>query len=212
MPVRNQVTGSMNGFQLVIDSSVNEKTDDVYVPGWDEVPVDGGDDGGDNDDPGTTPDPVDPPVVSTAPTMSWASNPDFADTPIQSTMDVEIVIEAPEKIATFIVSVDSGVLSETIAALATPSDYAYAPGNPFNMDLIGDQTLIENLDGMGLNPPLPTGNALLGQTRVVFPLSSLIPMIDLYSPEPGSKHIFTLKVSDEKGQVLQKALTFYKPE
>ena len=34
-------------------------------------------------------------------------------------------------------------------------------------------------------------------------------MIQMFAPTPGSEHIFTLKVTDEKGQMLEKSLTFY---
>ena len=77
------------------------------------------------------------------------------------------------------------------------------------MDLIGDGAMIAALDGMGIG--IPTGKSLEGKTRVDFPLSNLIPMIKLYSPAPGSRHLFTLEVSDAKGQSLRKTLSFYMP-
>ena len=56
---------------------------------------------------------------------------------------------------------------------------------------------------------IPTGDALKGQTEVLFSLSQLVPMIQMFAPTSGSEHIFTLKVSDEKGQTLEKTLVFY---
>lgn len=192
-----KVTGSVSGITITIDDSVTEKNSDVNVEGWDEVPVDGGDDGGDDtgDD--------DPPAPSTAPTMTWESNPDFAPAPITDPMDVEIVIEAQEKISQFIVTVDSYILGETIAALAG-MDYTYSPDTPFEMDLINNEALIGALGAM-----IPTGDALLNQTHVDFSLSQLVPLILVYSPTSGSNHVFTLKVTDSKDQKLEKPVTFY---
>lgn len=201
-----QVTGQVGGFSLSLDVTVNEKTANVDVPGWDEVPVEGGGTGDDEGD-----DPVDPnpgtgddPTPSTAPTMTWAANPEFAETPITDGIDVNIQIDAPKKIKTFTVAVQSDVLASTIAALGGTG---YTDGGSYVlMDMIGNPTLIEELDGMGLG--IPTGDALYGQESVLFSLSALIPMINMYGPEPGSKHVFTLRVSDMEDQVLEKALTF----
>ena len=42
-----------------------------------------------------------------------------------------------------------------------------------------------------------------------FSLSQLVPLIMVYSPESGSQHTFTLKVTDNKGQSLEKPVVFY---
>ena len=201
------VTGQLNGLSITIDPTVNDREADVVVPGWDEAPVEGGGNSGDsgNDDP--TDDPTDEPGTdpqsSTAPTMTWDVNPTFAPTPIRDEMDVEIEIEAPEGIKDFVVDVDSDVLGETIAGLAG-EDYTYSAGNPFRMDLIGDAAMIEALNGM-----IPVGDQLKDQTHVDFSLSQLVPLINVYSPTSGSQHTFTLKVTDNKGQSLEKAVVFY---
>ncbi len=204
--VTGQLGGENGGVEITIDNSVNEKDQQVDIPGWDEVPVDGGDDS--SDDPVISDDPVvsDDPAPSTAPTMTWEANPTFAPTTIQDQMDVNIQISAPEKIKTFKVAVESVSLSETIAALKGDDSYAYAAGNPFVMDLIDDQDMIDALADMGLG--LPLGDDLKGQTEVLFSLSSLIPMIAMYPADPGTEHYFTLMLSDEKGQSLEKKLTF----
>lgn len=204
--VTGQLGGENGGVEITIDNSVNEKDQQVDIPGWDEVPVDGGDDS--SDDPVISDDPVvsDDPAPSTAPTMIWEANPTFAPTTIQDQMDVNIQISAPEKIKTFKVAVESVSLSETIAALKGDDSYAYAAGNPFVMDLIDDQDMIDALADMGLG--LPLGDELKGQTEVLFSLSSLIPMIAMYPADPGTEHYFTLMLSDEKGQSLEKKLTF----
>lgn len=205
-----RVTGEA-AFELTIDDSVNEKIEDVYVDGFEEVPVDGGEQGG--DDPGSGDDPVipDPPVVDpTLPTVTWEANPDFAPVTMQSSgMNVELEIEVPNKIATFGVDVESDVLSETLAQLSSTPDYTYSAGHPFWMDMIYDDTLCENLGAMGLGIPLK--NDLLGQTHVTFSLSGLIPLALMYQPTPGSYHYFNLKLTDEKGNALEKMITFVAP-
>ena len=96
------------------------------------------------------------------------------------------------------------MLSPTIAALSKyADDYT---GDTVAMDMIGDAVLIENLGSMGLG--LPLGDEISGQTEVPFSLSGLIPLINLYGPEPGAQHKFTLKVTDEKGNSFEKLLIF----
>jgi len=192
-----QVTGSVNGVSIKVDDTVNEKNSDIFIPGWDETPVDGGEEGGGDDDP------IEP---STAPTMSWDANPTFAPTPIEDVMDVNVTIKAPEAIASFIVTVDSYVMSDVIAAMAGATSYSWATDGPFDMDLIGDATLVEALSSM-----LPTGDQLRDKTEVIFSLSTIVPMIKAYNPESGSNHIFTMKVTDKKGQTLSKSITFVMP-
>ena len=126
-----------------------------------------------------------------------------------SGMNVEIEIDVPKKIVTFGVEVESAVLSETLAALSSTPDYEYAPGHPFWMDMIYDDTLVENLGGMGLG--LPLKDDLLGQTHVLFSLSGLMPLALMYQPESGSYHYFNLKVTDEAGNTLEKMITFVAP-
>ena len=192
-----KVTGTVSGISLLIDDSLNEKQDDVNVDGWDEVPVDGGEDP--VDDP-------DDPTPSTAPTMVWEANPTFADTPIAETMNVDILINVPEGIKTFIVDVDSYVLSETIAQMTGHSDYTYSVGNPFPMDLIDDAGVVSAMNGM-----IPVGEQLKDKTEVLFSLSQLVPLISMYSPSSGSRHTFTLKVTDNAGQSLVQPVVFVMP-
>ncbi len=191
-----QVTGSVSGVSINVDDSVNEKESDIYVPGWEETPVDGGESGGDDD----------PDEPSTAPTMAWDANPTFLPTPIEDEMDVNISIKAPESIKDFIVTVDSYILSDVIAAMGGHTSYSWASDGPFDMDLIGDEALVTALSSM-----LPTGDQLYGKTEVLFSLSTLVPLIKAYSPESGSNHIFTMKVTDMKGQTLSKSITFVMP-
>ena len=107
---------------------------------------------------------------------------------ISEDMDVNLTVKAPEKIASFIIYVKSDVLSPTIAALCANT---VLPENGIaTMDMLNDTVLIENLNGMGLG--IPTGDSLKDKTEVDFSLSKLVPMINVYSPEPGSVHAFTL--------------------
>ena len=203
-----RVTGSVSGISLVLDDSVNEKDSDVNVDGWSEVPVEGGGQGGDDDGGDDNPGGGEggDPQTSTAPTMTWDANPNFEPTPIESSMDVNILIKAPEAIKDFLVVVDSNILSETIAQMGGHSEYSYAPGNPFVMDLIHDEALTSALGGM-----IPVKDQLEGQTEVNFSLSDLVPLILVYGPESGSRHTFTLKVTDTKDQTLEKPVVFVMP-
>ncbi|MCQ2147047.1 MAG: DUF4493 domain-containing protein [Bacteroidales bacterium] len=204
-----KVTGQVNSLNITIDDSMNEKNDNIFIPGWDETPVDGGNDSGEEGGDNGEGEGEDQPSAD-APTMSWEANPEFTNTPITNPMNVDILISAPKMIKTFVVSVDSEVLSPVIAALAEQPSYDYFADGPFDMDLINDPVMVAALDGMGIG--IPTGDAIYNQTSVNFSLSSLIPMIMLYSPAPGSEHVFTLKVTDQEGQTLEKTLTFFVPE
>lgn len=205
------VTGQIGGINITINHDVNDIDQPVVVPGFNEVPVpgddpsDGGDDNGDDnggDDTGS-----DEPVVpepSTAPYLVWEANPTFDPMNIDGNLDANLVINAPKKVKTFEVIVDSEVLSPTIAALCSYAD-DYVSG-PATMDMINDATLIENLGGMDLG--LPLGDEILGKETVPFSLSGLIPLIDMYPTNPGDQHKFTLRVVDEEGGVLEKLLIF----
>lgn len=196
-----RVTGQLGGIGITIDPTVNDRESDVDVPGWDELPVDGGDEPG--DDPGEDPgeDPGDDPQPSTAPTMTWEANPTFARTPIRSEMDVNITIAAPEGISDFVIDVDSVTLGNIIIGMG---GVANSDGT-VKMDLINNEPLATALANVGV----PTGDNLKNQTEVEFSLSTLVPMILMYGPQSGSEHTFTLKVTDKKNQNLEKAIVFY---
>lgn len=174
-------TGGGDGKPFItIDDSMNERDEDILIGGLDEIPVPG--DGG-----GEEPDPE----LPAEPTLEWAANPDFAPMKIKDGMDVNLVVNVPGKIATFVVGVQSSVLEQVVGE---------------SMDLIYDESFIENFGSL-----LPTGDALLGQTRVDFSLSELVPLIGGLGAAPESEHVFTLNVTDEYGQSLSKALTFVIP-
>lgn len=142
----------------------------------------------------------DGPAVYAAPEMVWEANPDFSPVELSAAMDVNILVKAESGIGTFIVKVDSPVLSPVIAALTSD--------NTSDMDLIGDSALISSLDAL-TGGVLPTGDKLACKTEVNFNLSSLVPMILAFSPEKGSDHAFTLEVTDNAGKSLDKRLVFH---
>ena len=110
----------------------------------------------------------------------------------------DLVVTAPEKVASFKVQVDSPCLTETISSLTQDGTST--------MDLINDAGLIEFLAEAA--PTLPTGNGLKGQTNINFFLTSLVKLIGMYGPAAGDRHNFTLIVTDEKGQTLNQTVTF----
>lgn len=184
---------------ITISNEVNPIVKDVIITG----PSQGGDDSGDDSGDDTGDDNTDV-GGSDAPYLVWDANPDFTPMNIDDNLNADLVIHAPGKIKDFLVIVDSEVLSPTIAALSKyADDYT---GGTVTMDMIGDAVLIENLGSMGLG--LPLGDEISGQTEVPFSLSGLIPLINLYGPEPGAQHKFTLKVTDENGNSFEKLLIF----
>lgn len=193
------VTGKLDGIQITIDDSLDERDENIEIDGVEETPIPG--------DPTDPEEPENPDTPSTVPSLEWAANPEFKNMDISEDMDVNLTVKAPEKIASFIIYVKSDVLSPTIAALCANT---VLPENGIaTMDMLNDTVLIENLNGMGLG--IPTGDSLKDKTEVDFSLSKLVPMINVYSPEPGSVHAFTLEITDAKGQKFSKTLNFVSP-
>ena len=171
---------------IVIDDGTNNRTEDIFIGGLEEIPVPG-----DGNEPVEKPD---------APTLEWAANPEFAPTVIEEDMDVNLVVKAPGRIKDFVVSVESDFLAQMLPSMTSDQS--------MNMDLINDQKLISTLGTLA--PGLPTGDALDGKDNVNFSLSSLVPLIQL-GGTPGSEHVFTLNVTDEYGQELSQSLVFVMP-
>lgn len=203
--------GEGNGIKIEISTEVTEKKDDVYVDGLEEIPVQGGEEEGDDEEN------PDQPGVSTAPVLLWDANPEFAPTELEMDMnakvDVELVIKAPEKIKEFLIYVKSPVLSQTISSMVSVENAINADGIT-TMDMINDKVLYGNLgkpnEETGEPSAIPMGDRILDQTEVPFSLSSLVPMINMYiaSIKEGDEHIFTLYVKDGKEQELTQAVTF----
>lgn len=204
--------GEGNGIKIEINTAVTEKEEDIYVDGLEEIPVQGGEEEGDDDGSEN-----DNPVVSTAPQMIWNANPDFApmdlEMDLSAKVDVELMIKAPEKIKEFLIYVKSPVLSQTISGMVSEEHKMNSDGVT-TMDMINDEVLYGNLgkpdEDTGEPSAIPMGDRILDQTEVPFSLSSLVPMINMYvkSITPGDQHVFTLHLKDGKGQELTQAVTF----
>lgn len=194
------VTGQ-SAIALSIDSSVIDRNVDMVIPGIDPDDENVDDDietgwGQEEDQQPDENQPVEPEQpVSTAPTLEWPANPDFAKMDIEQGMSVELMVYAPEKIKGFIVYVSDNFLG-AIQMLVPGAEY---------LDLIYDEVAKEQLGTM-----LPVGDQLLGQTEVAFSLSKLVPMIAAVGNQ-GEDYIFTLEVTDEKDQILRKDVEFHNP-
>ena len=192
-----KVTGQVQQIVVTVDGSVKDRNENIFVDGFEEIEI---------------PDPSQPnpnpgqPETPAAPTLEWPKNPTFATTELAKTMDIDLVVKAPGKIKTFLVVVDSPSLETLLPRMTGINGKAGC-----TLDLINNQTLIENFKSMELN--LPTADQLKGQTEVNFPLSSLVPMI--YGIENGKKeqassdHKFTLKLTDEFDQEFSQTLVFH---
>ena len=194
------VTGQ-SAISLSIDSSVIDKDVEVIIPGIDPNDENVDDDietgwGQEEDQQPGENQPVEPEQpVSTAPTLEWPANPEFTKMDIAQGMNVELMVYAPEKIKGFIVYVSDNFLG-AIQMLVPGAEY---------LDLIGDDVAKEQLGTM-----LPVGDQLLGQTEVAFSLSKLVPLISAVGNQ-GEDYVFTLEVTDEKGQILRKDVEFHNP-
>lgn len=205
-----QVIGTLNGVNISISHDVNPIDQPIVVPGFEETPVpgdeptEGGDDNGDNGDDNTGDDnqggTVTPPAESTAPSLVWAANPDFAPMTINASMNADMVVMAPKKIKDFKVIVNSPTINAQIEGLT-------ADGTT-TMDLINDEDLIEFLGDEEVAPTLPTADRLSGKTQVDFFLTGLVNMITILRPASGTQHQFTLSVVDMEGQAFSKTVTF----
>ena len=179
---------------LRVDYGVNNRPFDIMLPGInpdDENIDDDIETGWGESDTGSAPD-----LESTAPYVVWESNPDFTVQTIQSEMDVEMMVYAPETIESFIVRVSENFL---------PTIQMMIPGVEY-LDLINDEAVKANLGNI-----LPTGDQIYGKTEVPFSLSKLVPMIRQVGSAPDQNYVFTLEVTDAKGQKLIKEAVFYNP-
>ena len=175
---------------ITIDDGTNDRDEDIWIDGIEEIPVPG-----DGDEP--------EPELPDAPSLEWAANPDFETMPIDENLNVDLVVSAPGRIAAFVVGVDSPLLNGIISGMTQD--------NSTNMDLIGDTELAGALSTL-TQGQLPTGDDLLGETNVDFFLTNLVSLIGQMGAGAGSEHTFTLNVTDEYDQTLTKALTFVMPE
>ena len=188
-----RVTGQVQQITLAVDGTVNDRTENIVVGGFEEIPI---------------PDPIDPtpdpnpdpnpnPSLPAKPSLVWEANPTFELMELKSDgMSVVITVNVPGKVKDFLIDVKSDCAEfEGVIKSMT--------GDGLTMDLVNN-TALSSLNDLGI----PTGASVKGKETVPFKLSSLLPMILLYNPEVNSYHTFTLKVTDEAGQTLTQALQF----
>lgn len=188
-----RVTGQVQQITLAVDGTVNDRTENIVVGGFEEIPIPDPID----PTPDPNPDPNPDPSLPAKPSLVWEANPTFALTELKSEgMSVEITVNVPGKVKDFLIDVKSDCAEfEGVIKSMT--------GDGLTMDLVNNAAL-SSLNDLGI----PTGDSVKGKTTVPFSLSSLLPMILLYNPEVNSYHTFTLKVTDEAGQTLTQALQF----
>ena len=188
-----RVTGQVQQITLAVDGTVNDRTENIVVGGFEEIPIPDPID----PTPDPNPDPQPDPSLPVKPSLVWEANPAFALTELKSEgMSVEITVNVPGKVKDFLIDVKSDCAEfEGVIKSMT--------GDGLTMDLVNNAAL-SSLNDLGI----PTGDSVKGKETVPFTLSSLLPMILLYNPEVNSYHTFTLKVTDEAGQTLTQALQF----
>ena len=188
-----RVTGQVQQISLAVDGTVNDRTENIVVGGFEEIPIPDPID----PTPDPNPDPNPDPSLPAKPSLVWEANPTFELMELKSDgMSVEITVNVPGKVKDFLIDVKSDCAEfEGVIKSMT--------GDGLTMDLVNNASL-SSLNDLGI----PTGDSVKGRDTVPFKLSSLLPMILLYNPEVNSYHTFTLKVTDEAGQTLTQALQF----
>ena len=196
-----RVTGQVQQIVVTVETKVNDKPVDIFVDGFEEIEIPDPN----QPDPTPTPDPEEPEVDPNAPSLVWESNPTFEEREIQDKMDVEIVIKAPKAIKGFKVKVESPALFGILVGNVGLPENIDNENKIVTLDLIGDAKVVEQFT------MFPTGDKVKGKTEVLFSLSTLVPMIKNFSPEPGSHHVFTLNLEDGAGNTLTQAVSFICP-
>ena len=225
-----KVTGQA-GFQISINTSVNERDQEAQVPGFDEDPVEdewdtpvgGGDTGaGDNtggsgdsgnDNTGSEDNGNDSGNQTQNPiNLEWIGKTSLPQvTEIADEMDVNLKLTSPAGIGGFQIKIESetaAFLNLVTLMTSDPRDMASTATTPVVVDLINDPTAVESFKGVGLK----TGSELTaaGVTEVNFALSNLVPMIpSAGQADPDTYHTFTLIVTDKNGVSNQWSLTFH---
>ena len=198
-----RVTGQVQQIVVTVETKVNDKPVDIFVDGFEEIEIPDPS----QPDPTPTPDPEEPEVDPNAPSLVWESNPTFAMLPLKREMDVDIKILAPKKIKTLVVKVKSDALFNSLKLMVTADDKHVDSVNKIvTLDLIHDEKAVNSLSE---SPAfLPTGDKVEGHTELSLPLSKLVPLIGDLGPEINSIHYFTLILTDEADNVLEKELAF----
>lgn len=190
-----RVTGQVQQITLAVDGTVNDRTENIVVGGFEEIPIPDPIDP--TPDPNPDPNPNPDPSLPAKPSLVWEANPTFELMELKSDgMSVKITVNVPGKVKDFLIDVKSDCAEfEGVIKSMT--------GDGLTMDLVNNASL-SSLNDMDI----PTGDSVKGKDTVPFDLSSLLPMILLYNPEVNTYHTFTLRVTDESGQTLTQALQF----
>ena len=171
-----KVTGQIGGITIDFVTTFNEVENNIHVGGLDESYVDRPDfDGSEGDDNEGS--------ASTLPSIIWPENPFFDPISIQKGDEISVTIKAPLGIKTFRVEVSDNF--KAAVSMIAQKDY---------IDLINDSAIWEPFG-------LPVGDAVYGQTQLVF---SLTPFIDtLCGAAAGLTVQFILLATDsEDNEVL----------
>lgn len=192
-----RVTGQVQQITLAVDGTVNDRTENIVVGGFEEIPIPDPIDPTPDPNPDPNPNPNPNPSLPAKPSLVWEANPTFELMELKSDgMSVEITVNVPGKVKDFLIDVKSDCAEfEGVIKSMT--------GDGLTMDLVNNAAL-SSLNDL----EIPTGDRVKGEETVLFKLSSLLPMILLYNPEVNSYHTFTLRVTDEAGQTLTQALQF----
>lgn len=196
-----RVTGQVQQIVVTVETKVNDKPVNIFVDGFEEIEIPDPS----QPDPTPTPDPEEPEVDPNAPSLVWESNPTFAMIPLKQEMDVNVKILAPNRIKSLLVKVKSDVLFEVLPNMVSET-YVDSENKIVTLDLIADPIAVEKLS---MSPAfLPTGDNVKGHTELSLTLSDLVPMIGSLGPDMNSIHYFTLILTDEADNVLEKELAF----
>ena len=196
-----RVTGQVQQIVVTVETKVNDKPVDIFVDGFEEIEIPDPS----QPDPTPTPDPEEPEVDPNAPSLVWESNPTFAMIPLKQEMDVNVKILAPNRIKSLLVKVKSDVLFGVLPNMVS-KQYVDSENKIVTLDLIADPIAVEKLS---MSPAfLPTGDNVKGHTELSLTLSDLVPMIGSLGPDMNSIHYFTLILTDEADNVLEKELAF----
>ena len=201
LKVDAKVTGQVQNITLKVDGTVNQQDVTITVDDFEEIEIPDPS----QPDPTPTPDPEEPEVDPNAPSLVWESNPTFAMIPLKQEMDVNVKILAPNRIKSLLVKVKSDVLFGVLPKMVSEK-YVDSENKIVTLDLIADPIAVEKLS---MSPAfLPTGDNVKGHTELSLTLSDLVPMIGSLGPDMNSIHYFTLILTDEADNVLEKELAF----
>jgi len=198
-----KVTGAVGGITIDVDCTTNDKNQNVNVPGFEEIPVDG-------PDRPDEPDPVVPEEPVDAPSISWPGNEDLAPMDIVDGMQVELLISAPKKIKSFVIKLKSDAKTfMSLVSEMTSNPYTEETVPEYvTIDLINDPVAVAAMAGVGI----AAGENLVGKEEVPFSLSSLVPLIPSAGQAgPDTYHTFALEIGDEAGNEKSWELVFHVP-